>query len=352
MKAVECKPHYDTSVLNSISIKDIAARFQELKRSGNTYRTNCPWHTDEHPSLVLYENSHENRCHCFACGNGGGPISYVMQQTGLGFLDACAWLAKEFNCGITNGEAPIVIVKNKRPTQKQETLIAKEYTYIPMDIVDDMVSTESSFIKCMMQVFDPFRVEFLVNEYKLGCYEYNAEYYDDVVFPCIDEKGRIHNLKVQNYCTDQKSADFFHSRKNHCFWIGKDLINKGLLPKDAIFDNDCMFGAHLLNKYPSAPVVLVESPKNAIIGAAINDDAIWVATGNKSMLKENVLHCLKGRDVIVYPDRDAISGWSSALSTAKMRALANFKVCDFCETKAPEGQAKFDIADYILSGAL
>ena len=56
-------------------------------------------------------------------------------------------------------------------------------------------------------------------------------------------------------------------------------------------------------------MALVESPKNALIGAAVQPKYVWVATGNKAMLKRSVMEVLRGRQVMVFPDRDAISGW-------------------------------------------
>ncbi len=349
MRAADINPRYDVGVLNSIPIDSVVSRFAELKRKGARLVTKCIWHDDHDPSLVLYQNNQENHAYCFTCAKRYTPIDYVMQSTGLDFLGACAWMAREFNCGIIEGYVPRVYVPKILTANQSRPKDVIRYTYIPMEIVDGMVSCESSFVKCLMREFDPNRVEFLVDEYKLGCYEYSHEYYDDVVFPSIDEKGRVHNLKLQNYCTDVESEHFFHSRDKHFCWLGKILVEKGILPKDSVFDNDCMFGAHLLNKYPSDPVILVESPKNAIVGAAMFSDAVWIAAGNKGMLKYEVLKCLKGRDVMVYPDRDAIGEWTHVLSSAKMRALANFKVGSFCELFAPQGAAKYDIADYILS---
>ena len=72
---------------------------------------------------------------------------------------------------------------------------------------------------------------------------------------------------------------------------------------------------------------------------------IWLATGNKGMLKREVLKPLQGRDVIVIPDRDAIADWQNTI--VGMKDLANFSVSDFCQRAAPEGEEKFDIADYI-----
>ena len=91
--------------------------------------------------------------------------------------------------------------------------------------------------------------------------------------------------------------------------------------------------------------VLVESTKNALFGALAFPLWTWVATGNKSMLRREVLQPLQGRDVIVIPDRDAIAEWSTVIG--KMTDLANFTIFDICLKHAPEGNLKFAIADYI-----
>ena len=120
---------------------------------------------------------------------------------------------------------------------------------------------------------------------------------------------------------------------------------EGRLQKDARFRSTCLFGEHLLSKYPDNQVILVESPKNVLFGAVNFPQWTWVATGNKTMLRRNVLEPLRGRSVIVIPDRDAISEWSATIGG--MADLANFAVYNVCEHKAPEGELKFDIADYI-----
>ena len=71
----------------------------------------------------------------------------------------------------------------------------------------------------------------------------------------------------------------------------------------------------------------------------------WVATGNKGALKRETLQPLRSRDVIVIPDRDAIQEWKQTLKG--MADLANFTVSDFCRQNAPDGQMKYDIADYL-----
>jgi hypothetical protein len=101
----------------------------------------------------------------------------------------------------------------------------------------------------------------------------------------------------------------------------------------------------LLQRYPDSTVALVESPKNALFGSLSFPQLLWVAVGNKSNLKRDVLQPLKGRNVLVIPDCDAVDEWTTAVN--ELTDLANFTVSDFCRRQAPGDQPKFDIADYL-----
>ncbi len=333
--------HFDTRQLNAISITEVARRLgYTLKKAGTVFKTNCPWHDDRHPSLTFYERSNENRCHCFSCGQGGSVIDFVMQSEQCTFQDACKLLSDEF-C-ITSMPVTFHAVRPKpRPIVN---VPPQEYTYIPTEMLDELVSAESSLCRCLMKMYLPEAVEWLCEEYRIGCYSMNG--LDDyTVFPNIDRYGRVCNLKVQHYDTDPTSPRFAHCDHGSCYWLGSIWVREGRLPDNAIFKSSCLFGEHLIPRYPDNNVALVESPKNALYGALAFPSMTWVATGNKTALKRDVLNPLRGRDVMVFPDCDAVEEWTQALNG--MADLANFVVSDFCRKMAPDGQPKFDIADYL-----
>ncbi len=340
------KVHFDLDRLRAIPISRVAERWGcRLKKVGSRMVTNCPWHADEHPSLTLYETGKENHCHCFACGKGGSVIDFVMAKDGVDFKEACQRLERTFGVwGSVNGVNGVsgvsVPKKRKGPT-----------SYIPREWVEAQVSVENSMSKCLRQMFDGHLVEHLTEEYLLGCYD-NGRHEDCVLFPSIDVDGRVRNVKVQHYETDVRSERFAHCDKRCCYWLGKELAKEGIVETqgdgntEPSFDNECLFGEHLLRRYPSQTVALVESPKNALIGAAVQPKYVWVATGNKAMLKRSVMEVLRGRQVMVFPDRDAIGEWKDLLHG--MRDIATFSVSDFCERFAAEDDKKYDIADYVV----
>lgn len=64
-----------------------------LKAEGNGYKTLCPFHGDNRPSLQV-DASPGVMWYCFACGKGGDIISYVREADGLSFTEAVEQLSQ------------------------------------------------------------------------------------------------------------------------------------------------------------------------------------------------------------------------------------------------------------------
>ena len=333
--------HYDVERLRHISIRSVANLLGEVKRYGATYMTLCPWHEDHHPSLSLVERTGENYCHCFSCDKGGDVIAFVMAAINVDFQGACEWLSRQY--GILTSSNCQYIPHQKR--QRVPINIVPALTYIPIEMSDRLISVENSLCQCLMRWYQPEAVERFVWDYRIGCYTMNGKE-NCTVFPSIDLQGRVCNLKVQCYDTDPDSPRFAHGMKDICYWLAKIWQKEGRLPADGNYNAHCLFGEHLLAKYPAQTVALVESPKNAFVGALEQPQLLWLATGNKYMLQRKYLEALRGRDVIVIPDCDAVDKWKETIDT--VRDIANFIVNDFCQRMAPEDQPKYDIADYFI----
>lgn len=339
---------YDKQRIYSISIWEAARHLGlSLQRSGVNYVVPCPWHADKHPSLVLYHRTNMNHCHCYSCGHHDTVVGLTMKVLNTDFPGACQWLSAEFGVPTLEGKTlqpfykPVI---RKVPTIKDAT----DYTYIPMEMVDELVSSENSLCRCLMRLFHPEAVRWITEEYKIGCYSIN--HLDDyTVFPNINHEGRVCNLKIQHYDTNPESSKFCHSNQTP-YMLGKIWADSGRLQHDAVFNPLCLFGEHLLNKYPTQKVVLVESPKNAIVGALAHMDYLWLATGNKTSLQRNRMLPLQGRDVIVIPDRDAIELWEKNIST--MQDVANFTILPFCLQNGTDDDLHYDVADFIINQLL
>ncbi len=58
----------------------------ELKKAGKDLTGKCPFHEDDTASLVV--TPAKNLWHCFGCGEGGGPIDWVIKKNGVSFRHA------------------------------------------------------------------------------------------------------------------------------------------------------------------------------------------------------------------------------------------------------------------------
>lgn len=368
--------HYNTAELNAIPFSSVITRLGgELERKGRRLVTKCPWHDDAHPSLVLYEE--RNRCVCYACNErrSRSVIDYVMQVKGYSFLDACEWLMPNASqaplpasprgrgaCGVKGtgrgGKPKRKSIKEllamddsdiqrKLAYRRQLSTSGErgEGQFLEMDYLSHFVSSENSFCKCLKHIFPADIVEVFTQLYMLGNYSWlgNA---DDVLFPSIDAQFRIHNIKVQHYDCNPQSAEFFHCDKKHIYWLGDVLKKRGKIKEDAVFDNSTLFGEHLLKGNPDMPVALVESPKNAVVGACAFHDLVWVAAGNKGNISRKSLSCLHNRDVIVLPDRDAVDEWKAKI--LPLKDIASFTFSPFIERQLLECGSKGDIADWVI----
>lgn len=78
-------------VLESVDIVDLIGSYLQLKRSGSSFKANCPFHHEKTPSF--YVNPMRQSFHCFGCGKGGDAISFVRDYENLPFTDAVRKLA-------------------------------------------------------------------------------------------------------------------------------------------------------------------------------------------------------------------------------------------------------------------
>jgi len=81
-------------VLDAANIVDVVSNYVSLKRAGANFKGLCPFHDDKTPSFSV--SPARNFCKCFACGEGGGPINFIMKKEGMTFPEAVRFLAREY----------------------------------------------------------------------------------------------------------------------------------------------------------------------------------------------------------------------------------------------------------------
>ena len=78
-------------LLARVDIVDVVERYITLKKAGANYQACCPFHSEKTPSFTVSQS--KQFYHCFGCGAHGSAIGFVMQYSGLGFIEAVEDLA-------------------------------------------------------------------------------------------------------------------------------------------------------------------------------------------------------------------------------------------------------------------
>ncbi|WP_034295739.1 DNA primase [Herbaspirillum sp. RV1423] len=79
-------------LLNRVDIVDVVGRYVQLKKGGANYMGLCPFHNEKSPSFTVSPT--KQFYHCFGCGAHGTAISFLIEYSGLGFVDAVKDLAQ------------------------------------------------------------------------------------------------------------------------------------------------------------------------------------------------------------------------------------------------------------------
>ena len=203
------------------------------------------------------------------------------------------------------------------------------------------------------KVIQLYRLGTVVNGYRAGA----------ITFPFIDIKGNVRAVQVKQFDEQNHTTgtDFLHSiiEKHH-------TRNNKPLPEwlEAYTKQDkritCLFGEHLLSKYPNTKVYLFEAPKTAIyatlyFGFPEQSNTICLAVYNKSSFSFDKLKVLQGRFIYVFPDLSkdgsTFKEWETKAKEYENRLPGTrFIFSDLLEQLAPQQdkeQGK-DIADYLI----
>jgi len=82
---------FKRDLLNRVDIVDIIQRHLQLKKAGANYSACCPFHNEKSPSFTV--SPAKQFYHCFGCGAHGDAIGFLMEYSGLGYIDAIKELA-------------------------------------------------------------------------------------------------------------------------------------------------------------------------------------------------------------------------------------------------------------------
>ena len=82
-----------TNLIQSHNIVDVIQKYVPIKKSGKNWFGCCPFHAEKSPSFSVDES--KQMFYCFGCHKHGDVISFVMEYSGMEFIDACKELGAQ-----------------------------------------------------------------------------------------------------------------------------------------------------------------------------------------------------------------------------------------------------------------
>ncbi len=199
--------------------------------------------------------------------------------------------------------------------------------------------TNSTLVQFLYGVFGKTKVDLTISDYLVGQYRIWSSICP--VFWQIDKKGKIRTGKVIMY--NKKTGKRVKNPRTYINWMHSVLKYKDYNL------SQCLYGEHLLHKYPHKVIGLVESEKTVLISSICFDDYLWIATGGKVNMKASKFKVLSDRKVCLFPDLNAYEEWSQKANELS-EIIPNITVSDLLKRKASteDREKGLDLADYIL----
>jgi len=105
-------------LLNRVDIVDVVGRYVQLKKGGANFSGLCPFHNEKSPSFTVSPT--KQFYHCFGCGAHGTAIGFLMEYSGLSFVESVKDLAQ--NVGMTVPEQEDRLPPAQRAELQAKTL--------------------------------------------------------------------------------------------------------------------------------------------------------------------------------------------------------------------------------------
>ena len=114
-------PSFIQDLLARTDIADLVGRYVTLKKAGINFKGLCPFHGEKTPSFIVSPS--RQTYHCFGCGVHGNAVGFLMEYSGLSFVEAVKDLAQQHGMPVPDDRSrPEDREKQRQLKEKQRTL--------------------------------------------------------------------------------------------------------------------------------------------------------------------------------------------------------------------------------------
>ena len=133
-------------IMDATNIVDVVGEFVTLRKAGVNYKGLCPFHDDKTPSFMVSPS--KQICKCFACGEGGTAINFLMKHEQITYPEALRWLAKKYNIEIQEKE--LTEEEKKEQSDRESMFIVNDWA---MHYFQDVMKNDPDGIAIGRQYF-------------------------------------------------------------------------------------------------------------------------------------------------------------------------------------------------------
>lgn len=106
-------------IIDAANIVDVVSEYVSLRRAGANYKGLCPFHEDKTPSFHVSPS--KGICKCFACGEGGNAVHFIMKMEQLSYVEALKYLGKKYGIEVEERE---LTSEQRKAINERESLFA------------------------------------------------------------------------------------------------------------------------------------------------------------------------------------------------------------------------------------
>lgn len=297
-------------IIDTAQIVDVVSDFVSLRRRGVNYVGLCPFHPDKSPSF--YVSPSKNICKCFACGEGGTPINFLMKKEKMTFHEALRWLGRKY--GIEIEEKVMNEDERRRQTDREGMFNLNEFAQKCFE--DDLFNTAEGRDMGLSYFRERGLQDATIHRFHLG---YALENKEDLALRAM------RNGHKREYLLDGTGVGLCYgddpNRTPICRFAGRVIF-----PHHSISGRCIAFGGRILQRVDHAFKKYVNSPESAIYHKSDLPYGLYEA--KNEIAKQNLCYVVEGNiDVLSMSQagfQNVIAASGTALTSEHIRVIKRF----------------------------
>ncbi|HSW97393.1 MAG TPA: DNA primase [Candidatus Saccharimonadales bacterium] len=115
-------------VREKIDLVSLISEYIPLKKTGQNFKTNCPFHNEKSPSFVV--SPERQIWHCFGCQKGGDAFTFLMEYEHMEFPEALRTLAQKVGVELEQYKFDTGIASQKEKLYRINSVACEYYHYV------------------------------------------------------------------------------------------------------------------------------------------------------------------------------------------------------------------------------